>query len=112
MTFLGHEAQHFADLSRFQGLAGWELEYRAKLVELAQLDQTRERVLMKFIEDQKDDPASPHSYANLRVLSTMVERLGLESTAELSTVEVDQLNGAARAALVADTRRLQETHSR
>jgi hypothetical protein len=36
VVFLGHEAQHFADKHRFKDLEDWELEYRAKLVELAQ----------------------------------------------------------------------------
>lgn len=35
VTFLGHEAQHFADKARFKDLQPWELEYRAKLTELA-----------------------------------------------------------------------------
>ena len=35
VSFLGHETQHFADYERFPGLPQWELEYRAKLTELA-----------------------------------------------------------------------------
>ena len=66
VTFLGHEAQHFADKIRFKNLKSWELEYRAKLTELARADTTRAKVVGKFIDDQGDDPASPHSYANRR----------------------------------------------
>ena len=77
MTFLGHEGQHFADKTRFKKLKDWELEYRAKLTELAQANVTRSKVLGKFITDQGDDPASPHSYANRQVLTDLVEELQL-----------------------------------
>jgi hypothetical protein len=56
-----------------------ELEYRAKLVELAQANTTRARVLRKSSEDQGDDPASPHAYANKRVLAALRRRLGSRS---------------------------------
>lgn len=32
VTFLGHETQHFADLTRYSEMEAWVLEYRAKLV--------------------------------------------------------------------------------
>lgn len=106
VTFLGHEAQHFADLRLFPGLESWRLEYRAKLVELAQVEDTRERVLRKFTEDQSDDPSHPHGYANRRILAAMTTRLGIRSTGALPTVETGSLQGAARAELAADTARL------
>lgn len=107
VTFLGHETQHFADLGRFSGLAPWELEYRAKLVELAQVDETRDRVLLKFTEDQGDDPASPHSYANKRVLRAVADRLGLPGDADLRSIDVVRLNRAAAEVLDADTKQRQ-----
>ena len=105
MTFLGHETQHFADMARFPDLEPWQMEYRAKLVELAQAEETRERVLSKFREDQGDDPASPHSYANRRVLRSLEERLGV-SAADLSTIELSRLHSAAIDELRENTRRL------
>jgi hypothetical protein len=106
VTFLGHETQHFADLRRWPKLAPWHLEYRAKLVELAQVNQTRDRVLRKFLEDRKDDPASPHSYANRRVVQDLTSRLGLRSDTELFRVPIAELNSAALALLASDTRSL------
>ena len=35
VSYLKHEAQHLADFQRFPGLPSAELEYRAKLTELA-----------------------------------------------------------------------------
>ncbi|HEX8413546.1 MAG TPA: hypothetical protein VF637_06610 [Sphingomicrobium sp.] len=103
VTFLGHEAQHFADLRRFPSLKPWELEYRAKLVELGQANLTRQRVLAKFAEDRGDDPASPHSYANKRVLGDVRARLGLGDRSDLNLVAIKELQRVAVAILKADS---------
>jgi hypothetical protein len=95
VTFLGHETQHFADKANFKGLESWELEYRAKLTELAQADATRTRVLEKFVADQGDDPASPHSYANRKVLADMVQKLALASAKELASADAERVRSTA-----------------
>ena len=105
VSFLGHETQHFVDLARFPSLAPWELEYRAKLVELAQADATRAKVLRKFTEDQGDDPGAPHAYANKRVLAALRQRLGLPPGAHLDLVAVGRLRAVAADELRADTKR-------
>jgi hypothetical protein len=105
VTFLGHETQHFADYARFPGLASWELEYRAKLTELALADETRASVLRKFTEDQGDDPQSPHAYANKRVLAALRQRLALPADAPLDGVDVSTLQAVASDELREDSRR-------
>jgi len=105
VSFLGHETQHFADMQTFRNLAPWELEYRAKLCELAQARTTRAKVLRKFTEDQGDDPGSPHAYANRRVLAAVRQRLALPRNASLDAAPVARLQAAAVDALRADTRR-------
>ncbi len=105
VSFLGHETQHFSDKGRFKNLKDWELEYRAKLVELAFADTTRNKVLKRFTVDQGDDPASPHSYANRAVLSDMVKRLQLSSADDLFTVDLARLHAAARETLLEDSQR-------
>lgn len=105
VTFLGHEGQHFADKARFKNLQSWELEYRAKLTELAGADATRARVLGKFIMDQGDDPASPHSYANRKVLGDMVRKMHLASAQELSTADIVQVQATAVELLREDSAR-------
>ena len=107
VTFLGHETQHFADLARFSGLKQWELEYRAKLVEVAQADKTRARLLRKFTEDQGDDPAAPHAYANKRVMEALVRQLNLPEGAPLDKVDREPLQAAAIKELREDTQRLE-----
>jgi hypothetical protein len=105
VTFLGHEGQHFADKVKFKDLQSWELEYRAKLTELAEADATRSRVLGKFIGDQGDDTASPHSFANRQVLGAMVRKLGLATAKELETADLKRVQSAATELLREDSAR-------
>jgi hypothetical protein len=106
VSFLGHEAQHFADKHRFPDLANWELEYRAKLVELSQADETRDRLLSRFAATQGDDMRIPHSYANGRVIAALRRALG----PDLSAVEVHRLQEIARSILLEDTRQRAAKH--
>ncbi|HEY0502857.1 MAG TPA: hypothetical protein VGD42_05100, partial [Lysobacter sp.] len=101
VVFLGHETQHFADQNAFPGLASWELEYRAKLVELAQAREVSAKRLGSMISAQSDDIDSPHTYANKRVVADLAARLG-ESP---DKVGIDRLQQAAREQLIEDTRR-------
>lgn len=101
VVFLGHETQHFADQNAFPGLASWELEYRAKLVELAQARDVSAKRLGGMISAQGDDVDSPHTYANKRVVADLTARLG-ESP---DKVGIERLQQAARELLVEDTRR-------
>jgi hypothetical protein len=106
VNFLAHESQHYSDKKRFGDLPSWRLEYRAKLVELAYADTTRDRVLDSFGSNQGDDPADPHSYADKRVLAALERRLGLSSAAALHTIPLERLHQAAVAELKADSRKL------
>ncbi|RPE79771.1 hypothetical protein [Vulcaniibacterium tengchongense] len=101
VVFLGHEAQHFADQNAFPGIAPWALEYRAKLTELAQAREVSGRRLRGFVSAQSDDPDSPHTYANKRVVADLAARLG----APPERVGIDALQRAARELLAEDTRR-------
>lgn len=101
VVFLGHEAQHFADKHRFPDLASWELEYRAKLVELAMAREVSAKRLRSFMTAQGDDPGMPHPYANKRVVDALAARLGRSP----DLVPIEALQEAARAELLADSAR-------
>jgi hypothetical protein len=105
VSFLGHESQHFADKARFKDLKSWELEYRAKLVEVALADKTRAKVLDSFVDDQGDDPEEPHSYADRKILDGLVARLQVASVKDLYNVDLGRLQSAARSILLDDSRR-------
>ena len=106
VSYLAHESQHFSDYERFPDLVGWQLEYRAKLVELAYASETLTDLLRRFAENQSDTVADAHSYANRKVLLAMRERLGLEEGADLASVPTALLNEAATEELRAHSRSL------
>jgi len=105
VTFLGHEAQHFADNASWEGMPGWELEFRAKLAEVVMARETRLRVLGRFMQNLGDDPTEPHSYANRRLLIALRDRLQLPAGSDLGAVDPSALRAAAIAELRADTAR-------
>jgi hypothetical protein len=105
VSFLGHESQHFADKARYGELASWELEYRAKLTELALADRTQAQLLNAFAHNQGDDVGIPHAYANKRVLAALRGRLGLAAGASFEGVAPAALRAAAVAELRADSAR-------
>jgi hypothetical protein len=105
VNFLAHESQHYADHKVFPNLKPWELEYRAKLVELAYANDTMSRVIARFSSDQGDDTASPHSYADKRVLAAIRTRIGPAAAADLAGIPPSDIHRAAVAELLADSAR-------
>jgi hypothetical protein len=103
VSFLAHETQHFADKERFGELESWELEYRAKLAEVALADTTLPRILSAFSSNQSGDPSVPHSYANRIVLSWLVSELGVTSPGALADKPPDTIREAAKALLIRDS---------
>jgi hypothetical protein len=103
VNFLAHETQHFSDNASWTDMPAWQLEYRAKLAELALARGTRAAVLARFSNNQSDDPAEPHSYANRRVLTILRQRLGLPLGSDIADVPSTILRRAARMELIADT---------
>jgi hypothetical protein len=106
-SLLGHEGQHFADLARFSDLQPWELEYRAKFAELWMAKESLRDLLVKFSRTQGDEPDSPHTFANKRVLRALRVRLQEEGIScardDLLDVPANALRTAARDALLQDT---------
>jgi hypothetical protein len=110
VSYLGHEAQHFADHHRFPGLERQEeLEYRAKLAELALADSTAYDLLEAFAGNVSDEPGVPHSYANGRVVRGLASRLFPDSAGapRWRAAPVERINQDARELLRADTERLE-----
>lgn len=113
-SLLGHETQHFADLTRFPTLTSWELEYRAKLTELWLSRDSMTWLLGKFHRDQGDDVQVPHLFANQRVMHSLHAYLaaqGIASRDDLLDVAPDTLRAAAREVLLRDSRERQDVAS-
>jgi hypothetical protein len=104
LSFLGHETQHFSDYSRFPGLKPWELEYRAKLVELHYAERISPVLLRGFASATGHDPQDSHAYANGRVIAELKARL---KTDDLSALPVADIQRAALDALLADSKERQ-----
>ncbi len=106
INFLAHESQHYSDIKRFGELPGWRLEFRAKLVELAYAQATRNEVLGNFANNQGDDPNDQHSFANKKIIDALATRLALAKGAKLESAAISDLQRAAADELKADTLRL------
>jgi hypothetical protein len=109
VSYLAHEGQHFADNRRFPSLSRQEnLEYRAKLVELAVGAASLYDLLDGFAGNVGDDPTVPHSHANGRVVRDLAARLFPAPTGPPAwrEVSVGRINAAAAELLRDDTARL------
>ncbi|MGI9263681.1 MAG: hypothetical protein ACR2QU_02055 [Gammaproteobacteria bacterium] len=68
ISYLKHEARHYADYQLFPDLEGADLEYRAKLTELIFLDQGQKDLLEMFVSHANGRSDAPHPLANWHVL--------------------------------------------
>jgi hypothetical protein len=114
VSYLTHEGQHFADNRRFPEIERQdELEYRAKLAELAVARTTLYDLLDAFAGNVSDDRGVPHSYANGRVVRDLAARLFPRSAAAPAwrSAPPGRINAAARALLREDTRQRRSPRS-
>lgn len=111
ISYLKHEARHLSDFRNFPGLESADLEYRAKLTELAFSSKTTARLLDDFTRNSAGNPEAPHAYANYRVTRDVYREIHDSpmpgSGNPWAQVNMDRVNRAARSLLEADTRRLQ-----
>lgn len=64
VSYLAHEGRHFSDYKQFPRLEQPELEYRAKLTEIALSGETTLKLITSFAQRSGHDRAVPHSLAN------------------------------------------------
>lgn len=110
VSYLAHEAQHYSDNARFPNLEQPELEYRAKLTELA-VGKTMVYGLLDFFDGNVSaDRNVPHSFANGRVVADLRARLFGSGGAppRWRDASVDRINAAAAELLKGDTQRLSQ----
>ncbi len=111
VSFLKHEARHQADYQQFPDLALVDLEYRAKLTELAFARKSLRKLLTSFRSNAVNTPESAHSQANFRVIDDLGGEMNLAASVDgldpWAAVRAESVNQAARALLAAHTRKLQ-----
>ena len=112
VSFLKHEGRHFADFSRFPRLHVIDLEYRAKLTELAFASSSLPRILKKFTDNGAPNTDSPHAFANYRVVRDLYRALFNSAMPESGNpwrqVGASLVNPAARALLDEHTQILEK----
>jgi hypothetical protein len=112
VSFLKHETRHLADFDQFPALDTIELEYRAKLTELAYANRSLRRLLDDFTRKAAPNPVSPHAFASYRVTRDIYQELyakTLPATANpWSFASTARVNKAARDILARNTGHLIE----
>jgi hypothetical protein len=107
VSYLAHEGQHFRDSRLFPGLEQPELEYRAKLVEVALADQTLGELLKDFQGNQSQSREQPHAYANRRLMDALFQALAPQVSADSpwwSGFDPAVIHSTARDLLAKDTK--------
>lgn len=111
VSYLKHEARHLADFRNFPALGSADLEYRAKLTELAFSSKTTTQLLDDFTRKSAMNPEAPHAYANYRVTRDVYRKINNtpmpESGNPWAQINTAKVSRAARALLEADTQKLQ-----
>ena len=109
VSYLKHEARHLVDLELYPDMDTTELEYRAKLTELAFAHTTTQRILNDFTDKAANNRESSHAMANLRVVDDINHALGGADHPggknTWSQYTAAQINRAARSLLDANTRK-------
>lgn len=108
ISFLKHEAQHSLDKKMFPNITSNELEYRAKLVELAYWEDEKLIKMIHFESDNSDEKNS-HSIASHRVLSDISRKLFFFDYVhdfELFLDKISDIKTVAQELLIEDTKRL------
>lgn len=107
VSYLAHEGQHFADYRRFPGLGQADLEYRAKLVEIAKARTTLYALLDAFGANGSEDREQPHPWADHQVVTRLAVKLlgGAPPSPEAwQRVAPEKINATAAELLEQDSR--------
>ena len=111
VSYLQHEARHFADYKIFPKLEQIDLEYRGKLTELAFADTSLTALITHFASSAAFNVGAPHSYANACVIRDLSRSLFGEEVTDANdprwkTATNDQVHAAARTLLEKNTKDL------
>jgi len=112
VSYLKHEARHFADYQLFPNLAGPDLEYRAKLTELCFAVTDLQELLEAFTANAARVANAPHSLANWYVVDGLARLLLSGRWPEIEDVweglDGEGIHAAARTLLDENTKALQK----
>lgn len=75
VSYLAHEGRHFSDYKEFPYLEQPELEYRAKLTEIAVSKTSTCELIVEFARRNGQDRALPHHFANYWVIRNLTRTI-------------------------------------
>jgi len=75
LSFLKHETRHYADFELYPELQASDLEYRAKLTELAFADEQLYGLMTHFFDSANRIENAPHPLANWYVIDGLTKQL-------------------------------------
>jgi len=87
VSYLTHEGQHFADYAKYPKLEQPELEYRAKLSEIAMSQATTAELLQRFAALAGTSRALPHAFAN-RQVQLALEGVPLDKARQVASAKL------------------------
>lgn len=113
VSYLAHEGRHFSDYGRFPKLEQPELEYRAKLTELAMSKKTTYDLIVEFAERNGRDRSVPHNVANYWVARDVGRGVFhadgvVNDSAKWRSIPADRIRGAARRLIQENEKKLRK----
>lgn len=112
-SFLKHETRHFADYEMFPNLKAPDLEYRAKLTELAFAEDNLKTLLGMFSAGAAKVKDAPHALASWYVVHNLSRELfhcdWPESVNDWEAIPHREIRAAARRLLAQNTKELMAT---
>lgn len=108
VSYLTHEAQHFADYKTYPQLTGADLEYRAKLTELVFARETLYTLIQNFIRNANQEGRNSHAFANYAVIRDLSKRIFKKEFVS----DVEQWKRVSPAKISKTGERLLKQHSR
>jgi len=117
VSYLAHEGTHFSDYKEHPKLDQPELEYRAKLVEIAMSHETTYDLITEFCRRNGTDRSVPHHFANYWVARGMSRKVfGSDSIVSDESrwrgTPAERLRSAARQLLDESDRKMQKLAAR
>ncbi|MEM9649185.1 MAG: hypothetical protein AAF969_11950 [Bacteroidota bacterium] len=112
ISYLAHEARHFADKPLWPDLESADLEYRAKLTELSLAQDTLYNLIIFFARNANKESENGHQAANYCVIRDLSQKL-FKSNFETSpekwkVLGTKRINKAARKLLEKNTKALKK----